>query len=267
MRGLMLALGLFGVINTLLVVGLVGYLAATDRLDRRRVQEVRALFAETIRERAAREEAEAEEARQREKAQAEEARRSAPPVSADERIEMDRDAARVEEQRLRRLRDEVELLRAALMQEREGLDKERAAFEQERAQALARLRSMQEVERTAQFRKAVGVLQAVKPPEAKALLMGVIERGEVPEAPPAPPAAPLAANAPATSASASAAPTRVPDEARLDLVVAYLNAMQERTRAKVIGEFLKDDPALASELLERLRRRGQVALSAEVQGR
>lgn len=264
MKGLMLALGLFGVLNTLLVGGLVGYLAATDRLDRRRAHEVRALFAETIRERTAREERERAEREARARAEAEAARRASPPISADERIESERASVRVEEQRLRRMRDEVELLRAALMQERERLEQDRSAFEKERVLALAQLRSREEVERSAQFRKAVGVLQAVKPPEAKALLMGVIERGEAPTAPRVS-VDPLAANT--RAAADSPASPAVPPDDRLDLVVSYLNAMQERTRAKVMGEFLKDDPPLASELLERLRRRGSIALAAEVQGR
>jgi hypothetical protein len=262
----MLALGLFGVLNTLLVAGLAGYLAATDRLDRRRAQEVRALFAETISERTAREEREAREKADRERALAETARRMAPPVTADERIEAERASVRVEEQRLRRFRDEVEMLRATLMQEREMLDRRRAAFEKELASATEQARAREQMERSAQFKKAVGVLQSVKPQEARALLMGVIERGETPQAAQDPGGLLLAANTRAATPVPTPAPVASRD-ARIDLVVSYLNAMQERTRAKVIGEFLKDDPALASELLERLRRRGQIAGAAEVQGR
>jgi hypothetical protein len=35
--------------------------------------------------------------------------------------------------------------------------------------------------------------------------------------------------------------------------------MDERARGKIITEFTKDDPALAAELLEALRRHGQFA--------
>lgn len=264
MKGLMLAVGLFGVLNTLLIGGFVGYLAATDRLDQRRVQEVRALFKETLTERTGREAAAAADAEARAKAEAETARRTSAPITTDERIESERASVRVDEQRLRRMRDELELMRAALMQERDLLDRQKSAFEKEQTLTADQRRSREEMERGTQFKKAVGVLQAVKPPEAKALLLGVLESGEVVEAPPA--ASPLAANAPAMSAPAGG-PTPAPDPSRLDLVVSYLNAMQERTRSKVIGEFLKDDPSLASELLERLRRRGQIARAAEGQTR
>ncbi|MBM4108075.1 MAG: hypothetical protein FJ255_04595 [Phycisphaerae bacterium] len=266
MKGLWPALGLFGVLNTLLAGGLVGYLAATDRLDQRRVHEVRALFKETLAERSAREGKEKADAEAGARADAAEARRTAPPVTTDERIESERASVRVEDQRLRRLRDEIELMRAALMQERELLDRQRIAFEKEQGLAVDQRRGRAELEQGVQFKKAVGVLQAVKPPEAKALLMGVLRDGLMPDAAAPTGSSPLTANAPAASAPAASAP-QPPDAARLDMVVSYLNAMQERTRAKVIGEFLKDDPALASELLERLRRRGQIARAAEVPGR
>ena len=46
-------------------------------------------------------------------------------------------------------------------------------------------------------------------------------------------------------------------------IEAYLNAMQERTRTKVLDEFIKSDPKVATDLLERLRTRGIAARAPE----
>jgi len=46
-------------------------------------------------------------------------------------------------------------------------------------------------------------------------------------------------------------------------VVAYLNALQERARNKIMAEITANDPALAADLLERLRTRGQIARTPE----
>lgn len=35
--------------------------------------------------------------------------------------------------------------------------------------------------------------------------------------------------------------------------------MQDRTRTKIVDEFIKSDPKLAADLLERLRTKGQLA--------
>jgi hypothetical protein len=48
-------------------------------------------------------------------------------------------------------------------------------------------------------------------------------------------------------------------EQRMKRVTEYLNAMDERARGKIMAEFTKDDPALAAELLDALRRHGQFA--------
>lgn len=256
MKALWTALCVVAILNILALGGLVGYLAGTDRLDARRAREVAGLFKETLKERDAREKAQAQADEAQAKEQAAEDRKNAPPVTVEERLQSDRLSVQVEEQRLRRLRDELDMLRAALAQERDLLDRSRKQFQEEQTRVASEAKARREMEASAQFRKAVGVLQSVKPPEAKALLAGIMA-GKPEEADPTI-AAPLSANAPAQAGNP--APTAAgPSREALDLVVSYLNAMQDRTRSKVIGEFLKDDPALASELLERLRQRGQVA--------
>ena len=53
------------------------------------------------------------------------------------------------------------------------------------------------------------------------------------------------------------------DLKQVDQVVSYLNAMQERTRTKIIDEFIKSDPKMATDLLERIRTRGMLARGPE----
>jgi hypothetical protein len=57
------------------------------------------------------------------------------------------------------------------------------------------------------------------------------------------------------------------DNTGTDQVVAYLNAMEDRTRTKIITEFQKQDPALAAELLERLRTRATLAAGSGISAR
>jgi hypothetical protein len=52
------------------------------------------------------------------------------------------------------------------------------------------------------------------------------------------------------------------DVRETDQVVAYLAKMEEGKRSKVIAEFVKDSPAMAADLLERLRTRGVVVPAA-----
>jgi len=84
-----------------------------------------------------------------------------------------------------------------------------------------------ETEGNAQFKKALATLEGLKPDKAKAALQELINGKQV------------------------------------DQAVAYLNAMQERMRTKVIDEFITADPKVATDLLERLRTRGMIARAPE----
>jgi hypothetical protein len=84
-----------------------------------------------------------------------------------------------------------------------------------------------QTEGNAQFRKALATLEGLKPDKVKLTLQQLLDQGEA------------------------------------DQVVAYLNAMQERTRTKVLDEFIKSDPKVATDLLERLRTRGLIARASE----
>ena len=46
------------------------------------------------------------------------------------------------------------------------------------------------------------------------------------------------------------------DTGQLDQVITYLAAMAEKSRSRILGEFIKTDDRLAAQLLEQLRTRG-----------
>lgn len=220
MKSIWTIVSTLAVANLLTVIGLVGWLGASDRLDTRRLREVRRLFAPTLASELARQ---AEEEAQSAAAEAEAAARAKegrPPITAADRLRLSVQESDAEVQRRLRFEREIDDLRRALRAERDRLDKdiaalkaERDAWERERASVLA-------VARDEQFQKTLSTYEQLKPDQAKVALQQL-----------------LSAN-------------------QLERVIAYLDNMQDRTRTKIIDEFIKDDPKLAADLLERLRARG-----------
>jgi hypothetical protein len=217
-RGLWTILSVLAIANLLALGGFVGWLVATDRLDADRFNQLRQTFSETVPAEQARLEREAREA-QLEAQRAEEDRRALiPPLTAADRLRNNAIAEEVDRQRLERLSREIRDLRRTIDRERTQLDERVALFEEEQA-AFERMRSrIREIEGQDQFRKAVQNLQSQRPDTARDILQALIDQGEV------------------------------------DQAVAYLNAMGDRQAAKIIGAF--EEPAVAADLLERLRTRG-----------
>jgi len=220
MKPLWTALSVMAVANLLALVAFVGWLQMSDRLNSERVMEVRQLLKETISERQAREakmRLEAEAAKDAEEARA---HAQLPPITASNTLELRLQQSQADQARLDSIRREVQIMQDTLRRERLALDSERVAFEKERSEFQAARRQVAETEGNAQFKKTLATYEALKPDKAKAALAELIREQQKPQ------------------------------------VVAYLNAMQERTRTRIIDEFIKDDPKLATELLELLRTRG-----------
>jgi hypothetical protein len=217
-RGLWTILSVLAIANLLALIGFVGWLVSTDRLDAERFNELRETFAETIPAEDARLEEEARAA-ELEAAEAEEQRRALiPPLTAADKLRNNAIAEEVDRQRLERLSREVRDLRRTIDRERSQLDDRIERFEAEK-EAFERMRSrIREIEGQDQFRKAVTHLQSQRPEKARDILQALIDEGDV------------------------------------DQAVAYLNAMGNRQAAKIIGAF--EDAAVAADLLERLRTRG-----------
>lgn len=206
--------------NLIAIVGFVWWLHFSGRLNSERVQEVRALLAETIADQAARETTEAAEAEDQAQQQAEVERMAGPPVTASETLALRIETSEIDQQRIRLLERQVKNLTETLARERRKLDADRAAFETDRDDFNAMRERIAAIEGDEQFAKSVGVLEALKSADAKETLGRLI----------------------------------VTDR---EQVVSYLDAMKPRTRSKIVTEFVKDGQAdLAAELLEEIRVRG-----------
>lgn len=219
MKTIWTILALLAVFNILAVVGLVGWLNATDRLSRDRVLAVSRVFSTTVeQEKAEKAKQEAEEKLKAEE-RAREERLALPPVSAAEKVaeQQFRDAQK--SQTLLRQQQELETLRASLIKRIDDLDLrerklalERKSFDEQRAKIQAE-------EASAQFKVAMATLEGQRPKDAKQVLMAMLQ------------------------------------EKQHDQVISFLNKMEEGKRVKVMAEFVKEDAALAADLLQRLQAR------------
>lgn len=227
MKAIWTILSVLAVANLLALGALVGWLRTSDRLDVTRVREVRKLLSETVSARKAREDEAAARATADEKAAAEKAKEGQPPVGAADALSLKLAQGKADQERLDSLKREVQILRDTLQRDRVQLDAEKATLKKEREDFERARKVVAETEGNAQFKKALATLEGLKPDKAKTTLQNLI------------------------------------DQKQVDQVVAYLNAMQERTRMKVLDEFVKSDPKVATDLLERLRTRGLSARAPE----
>lgn len=275
MKGIIAALCIVAVANLLAVGAFVGWLKTSDRLDLERLRKVREVLAPTIAQEKQKK-VEADTAAAAEKLKAEEdAKRQRPPLTAEQQLIVRMEASKAEEQRAARLRTETEVLQRGLQEERERLEAATKAL----TDAQARFEALQQETATLvgseQFTKAVSVLTGLKPAEAKSALQQILDgtTASITGADaPVQKKAGAGTIAPVLSSNGAAElrPTAVPQtksETGRRQVVAYLNAMEERVRNRIIAEFVKEDPALAAELLERLRTHGVLTGVAKVNER
>lgn len=226
MRSLWLILTTIALAHFLALLALVGWLAGTGRLSAERVHAARAIFAPTIEEEAAlaAERATREEA-ERAAAEQESFMREA-PTRAEDALSRGLSAEAAETQALSRLGREAQDLRRTFAREMAQIEQARERLQRERDEFEALRARLAELEGSEQFEKAVRLYQSLKPRQARDLLLTLINSGQIEQA------------------------------------VSYLNAMELRTASRIIAEF--EDPALAANLLERVRTRGlEVAASPE----
>lgn len=227
MKTLWTVLTVIAVANMLALLGLVGWLRTSDRLDMARIAEVRGLFVETTAQRKAREEEQRSKSEAEEKAAAERAKQGQPPLTAADVLATKIEQGKLDQERLQSLKREVQLLQETLRRERAQLETDRAAFQKERSEFEQARKVVVQTEGSVQFKKALATIEGLKPDKAKTALQELLDLKQV------------------------------------DQVVSYLNAMQERTRTKIIDEFIKSDPKVATDLLERIRTRGILARGPE----
>ncbi|MEN0019334.1 MAG: hypothetical protein AAF747_00460 [Planctomycetota bacterium] len=217
------AIAIVAILNFMVLTGIIGWLLATERIDVDRLDEVWGVLEEPIPLQQARLEREAEAM----EAGEDETQGDGLPVSAEMMLEIRLAEQEEHQQRIARMQREIEDLGRTLGRERRELDDEREAFEAERDAFEAMRTELAAIEGDEQFRTAVGVLQNLKADEARAVLAELIE------------------------GNASTLDTGAADG--ITQAVSYLNAMSGRARGKIMREFTEEDPALAADLLERLR--------------
>ncbi len=229
MKAIWNILAIVAVLNVLAIGGLLGWLAASDRLNSERVQSIRSTLMRTVAQERADEATRELEAKQQADEAARQAKLAEPPITAGEKIAELQFRDEQRQQVMLRQQQELENLRSSLLaqlgrlEEREKkLEADRRAFDAERKRIAA-------MEGDKQFKLALGTLESQKPKDAKLVLAALLERDE------------------------------------REQVVAYLAAMEEGKRGKVMAEFVKDDSQVAAELLERLRLRGVAASGASVE--
>lgn len=266
MKALWTIVCVVAVANVLALLGLVGWLRASDRLNWDRAREVRELFTRTLtQEREQAEQQAQEEAQAKARAEAE-ARAARMPLKAEEVLAARVELTELDRQRIQRLMREGENLRSAFAQERVELDRRWAALE-ERERALQTLTQQFTAQANdEQFQKTLGVLQAMRPAQAVQVMTEMLGQQEPSDAAPgagfAPVGAPAARGTAQLPQGEAVAAARRAAQARRGVVVDYLNAMEDRARTRLLSEWSRRDPRLAAELLDDLRRRGQVASGA-----
>lgn len=243
MRRIWTMLSVVAVANLLGLLGFVAWLVASDRLGVDRLREIRAMLSETRAAQAAREEA--EEAAM--DSAADEGDDRGVALSSADLVSLRLEGIEVDRERRERLSAEAEALRSALAnqerilrEQREAFERERRAFEDERARVKA-------TDGDAQFRKAVKVLDGMRPQDAAEIIRAILGGGGDPLVP---------GDDAGDAGGGDARGAQEPREVGMDRAVSFVNAMQERTRLKLMTELAKDEPALAADLLERLRTRG-----------
>ncbi len=245
MKTIWTILSVLAVANLLAIAGFSGWLIKSERLDMDRLREVRAMLAVTIPEEKAAEEA-AAKAAEAERIAADAARETERiPLTAAQMLATRLEVTQLDEERFKRVAREIEDLRERLAADQARLDRTRAEFDSARKSFQEEIAREQDLRTSEQFQKTLDILKGLKPADAKRTLVEILNGV----------AAPVAGSTPATTGVGAVEP--------LAQVVAYLDAIEDRARVKIMAEFVKDQPDLAAQLLERLRTRGLFAAVPE----
>lgn len=209
------------VVHLLAIVGFVGWLWQSGRLDMERVMSVRDTFSQTLAE----VEAEAKNKEEQDKLAAAdslaEQRLNSAPVTSGHQISMMSAVREFSMQSSQQLEQERSIFAKQLEESAAKLDEREAAFEARKQQWEAGIEAERKRRADDQFAKAVALLELMRPTQAKDTIVRLIREGNT------------------------------------DQAVAYLDAMSERLAVRVLQE-MKDpvEAPMATDLLERIRRFG-----------
>jgi chromosome segregation ATPase len=262
MKALAYGLIIIAVANLLAIGGFVGWLVKTDRLDMDRVRDLRSRLAVTITQQKADEAEAARKVAEAQAAAAAAAKAAKPPLTASEQLAARLEATELDKERLARLRREVESLQKRIADQTDQLARDRATLENDRKAFTEMTAKSLDTIGAEQFAKTLNVLSTLKPAAAKSVLTQMLA-GATPDLSAGPQAsAPSANGVPASGSAAAPASSANPAPEQVRKVVQYLDAMEDRVRTKVMNEFAKDDPAMASRLLSELRDKGKLPSSS-----
>lgn len=210
-------ISIIAIANVVAAIAVLGWLVSTHRLSPERIHALRTLFADPVYVEEARLKA---EEREREAAAAEAVEQGmvgTMPINAEQRLAILREGEEMFKQQNERIQRETRDLIETLRNERAALDRMIADFEKDRDAFDAMRAMISEQETSAQFQQTLKVLEGMKPSDGAEVLDAMIVGG------------------------------------KKNQVVNYLNAMSPRTASRILTEFEARDPALAADLLERLR--------------
>ncbi len=227
MKMLIKALVVLMMLHFLLVAGFVGWFIGSGRFDERRGEELKVMLTETVALRDAREQAEQDEI-DAAKAELEASKNPAIPLTADEQINRKLLASEADRQHVQRMRREIADLQRTIQIQQAQLDEARTAFASDRDTFERARERIKATEGNEQFQAALETIQQMKADQAHSVLNE----------------------------------TLVQDPNGYETVIAYLDNLEGRKRAEILGKFEEDDPILAAKLLELLRTRGLIASAA-----
>lgn len=252
MKKLWSILSILAIANLLAMIAFVGYLKATDRLSMDRMRELRERFSTTVSQDAAKKAQDEADKQAVETKAAEDEKAAKPPLNAEQQLATRVELSQLDQQRLQRLREEIEGLRKTLASERSDLDRRQQKLDADQKAFSDQVTQFTQSAGDEQFKKTLGILQSVKSKDAKAMLTEMLTVSPATSAT-------LAANTPAQAQPANSADSRTAGMSgdKFARAAQYLNAMDDRARTKIMSEFAKDDPKLAVELLDALRRQGE----------
>ncbi|MAE61553.1 MAG: hypothetical protein CMJ49_09380 [Planctomycetaceae bacterium] len=226
MKSFWQVISLLSVIHVIAALGFVGYLAATNRINRDRLEQSAEIFRLTV----------AEQLQAEQQAQLE-ADAAADPASTDkltdfmsteQRLDADRRQQSIARQQIALARSDIQSRAQSVELAREQLQRQQLQFIERQRAFDQRVQEWQLARSDEGFKQAVALYEQLPPKQVKLMFNALID-----------------------------------DAADIDQVVQYLAAMQPRKASAVLSQFKQPSEARrAAELTERLRNAGTELASA-----
>lgn len=230
MKTLFAVISILAIVHVLAALGFVGWMVATERVDRERLEKIQSIFEKSVPEA----QAEAEQQQKIDAAAGEQAARlaalqgkSAGPESITQRLAAEQQRNEITLRQIERTREEVESLQRNLRLAQQRVEQQYEQLMAEKTSLEKRLADIERQRNDEGFKKAVELYESLPAKQTKSMFMVMLR------------------------------------ENHADQVVAYMEAMEPRKAAGVLKEFkTPDEIAKATELTERLRARGTDLIAA-----